>query len=269
MAKNLSKAYYLDYFKNIEFSYVLDADREVTKRNVSSIKSANEGLLRAADRRYCREALAVYDAEEALVTDTFSLCVQYPGLVTGVGITHEAKIEGEFKLGVHFDYTSGLPVVYGSSVKGVLRSVLEKEGYWEVLEGLPDALRAKLEKIPAGDLVDELFEGKAPGGDATAYRSIYERDVFFDAILEEANEKGRLLESDSITPHGRNPLKNPVPITFLRIAAGCRLKFRFRLASFSPSLLNVEEKRMLFKAVLATFGAGAKTNIGYGQFRPG
>ena len=37
--------------------------------------------------------------------DTFVLTVLYPGLITGVGINHEAKVKGEFK-----------PVYYGKTV---------------------------------------------------------------------------------------------------------------------------------------------------------
>jgi len=101
-------------------------------------------------------------------------------------------------------------------------------------------------------------------------KSIYDRDIFFDAVIAQAEKKGngRILCSDSITPHGGdnhdNPLKNPTPITFLKIASGCKLKFRFKLAGSEE---EKELKRKLFKEILTTVGVGAKTNVGYGQLK--
>ena len=183
--RNLHKAYYKDYFKNLNFGYLLNNGDEPK----TEIKRRNEGLM----------------------APNFELEVVYPGLVTGIGINHEAKIEGEFKLGVHFDWTYGMPVVYGSSVKGVLKSYFKE--FYAPKEGWPSA----------EDAIKDIFEGEG--------KSIYNRDIFFDAVIVEACKKGKgpILCSDSITPHGNNPLKNPVPITFLKIASGCKLEFRFKL----------------------------------------
>ena len=53
----------------------------------------------------------------------------YPGMVMGTGYTHEQKkgtseelSKEAFKIGFFFDYTSGMPIIPGSSVKGLLRS---------------------------------------------------------------------------------------------------------------------------------------------------
>lgn len=94
-------------------------------------------------------------------------------------------------------------------------------------------------------------------------RSAYHRDIFFDAIVADVNENGLFLASDSITPHGSNPLQNPIPITFVRIASGCNIRFRFRLVDTDS--MTVNDKQVLFKAILMTFGVGAKTNVGYGR----
>lgn len=268
--ENLSKKYYRKYFTGINFSYVLD-DNQHDSDNESKIDNVNREILRSANAQYCRSANALHCADEELVSHSFVLKIQYPGLVTGVGITHEAKIEGEFKLGVHFDYTTGLPVVYGSSVKGVVSSVMKQDKFWEVLEVKKDperirifeGLLPKLVKITKEDLIDEIFEGKNILKKGQ-YRSIYERDIFFDALVVKGNAKGLMLESDSITPHGKNPLKDPKPLAFVRIASGAEMKFRFRLVD--SSLLTAEEKLCLFESILLTFGIGAKTNVGYGQF---
>lgn len=58
------------------------------------------------------------------------LTTSYPGLITGIGVSHQTTLKWmdkndqipEFKLGITFDYTTGLPIIPGSSIKGVLRS---------------------------------------------------------------------------------------------------------------------------------------------------
>ena len=181
----------------------------------------------------------------------FSATVLYPGLVTGTGLVHDSKnIEGGYNLGMHFDYTWGMPVVYGSSVKGVLRQYFE-EFFLEDKGCRRDD--AKL-------LCKAIFEGEG--------RSIYERDIFFDAVIT-GEYDGRILDDDSITPHTEGPLKDPVPITMLKIAPGCKIEFRFRLHNsvINEKTYTVDFKKNLFKKILGTVGVGAKTNVGYGQLR--
>jgi len=210
---------------------------------------------------------------------SFQLQISYPGLVTGIGINHEAKIEGEFKLGVHLDWTHGMPVVYGSSVKGVLRSAF-KDGYVDasLIEkaNKKEGIRED-EKVPTwvGDeanhkaILEDIFEGNENGKP----KSIYKRDIFFDAVIVKADKKGRILASDSITPHGgenhNNPLLNPKPITFMKIASGCTMEFRFKLVDtiIDDKKFTAAQKKTLFEEILKTVGVGAKTNVGYGQLK--
>uniref|UniRef100_UPI0035A05199 type III-B CRISPR module RAMP protein Cmr6 n=1 Tax=Prevotella heparinolytica TaxID=28113 RepID=UPI0035A05199 len=101
------------------------------------------------------------------------------------------------------------------------------------------------------------------------YKSIYNRDIFFDAVIVRADKKGRILCSDSITPHGDNPLKNPTPLTFLKIAPGCTMEFRFKLVNseIDGQKFTAAQKKALFEEIIQTVGIGAKTNVGYGQFQ--
>jgi CRISPR-associated protein Cmr6 len=75
------------------------------------------------------------------------------------------------------------------------------------------------------------------------------------------------LEDDSITPHKDGPLRNPTPITMLKIAPGCEIEFRFRLVDsvVDGKVFKKEDKLKLFENILKTVGVGAKTNVGYGQ----
>ena len=262
--KNLSKAYYKDYFSDTAFRL---QEGEI-KADSTNIQDRNKQLLASANDDYLKAAQEIYLSTHLPVKTYFSLEVCYPGLVTGVGISHEAKVEGEFKLGLHLDYTTGLPVIYGSSVKGVLRSAFQEDDLLDILPILVPKLKNELESIQRKMQVKSLkawADAIFGDDDDRDSRSPYERDIFFDAIVVDTNSRNRFLAADSITPHGSNPLKNPVPLTFVRIASGCKIEFRFKLTESGP--LTVKEKETLFKAILIAFGIGAKTNVGYGRLK--
>lgn len=275
MSRNLHKYYYKDYFGEMpEEIFVSDNRHGKRKENKSldwtRIKSEeNASILKKRNTRLTEGGL-LYKIDKPVDTDdtfAFELEIIYPGLVTGIGINHEATIEGEFKLGVHFDWTYGMPVVYGSSVKGVLRAWFK-----EFYKGDRDLYDYEME-IFEGQVRDNEAENKKYGPSwkekvkdtknrLYSPKSIYDRDIFFDAVITAPDKKGRILCSDSITPHGDNPLKNPTPITFVKVAPGCKLEFRFKLVG------DIEERKLkfdLFKEILTTIGVGAKTNVGYGQ----
>ncbi len=280
MSRNLHKYYYKDYFgEKPEEIFISDNRQGRRKENKSldwtDIKSEeNASILKKRNTRLTEEGLLYKINKPVDTEDAFPLEIIYPGLVTGIGINHEATIEGEFKLGVHFDWTHGMPVVYGSSVKGVLKSAF-KDGYVDksFVNQANKNKKSETEKVPewVGDkankdiIIRGIFEGKDVKGKNL---SIYNRDVFFDAVIIEPDTQGRILCSDSITPHGDNPLKNPIPLTFLKIAPGCKLEFRFKLTDSDfggGKTLTAAQKKTLFEEILKTVGVGAKTNVGYGQ----
>lgn len=245
---NISSLFYKDYFRNINFNYLLE--REGKGKKEWLVEKNNQIL---------KSRLFVIPQIKPDGTNYITAKIQYPGLVTGIGINHEAGIEGEFKLGVHFDYTYGMPVIYGSSVKGVLRSAFKyKRRYVESL------LSEENINVDVKELEDAIFEGKIDNKSL----SVYDRDVFFDAVITIANSKSKILDSDSITPHGDNPLKNPIPLTFMKIASGVTMEFRFDLKASKLGGIEVTatQKIKLFKTILEDLGLGAKTNVGYGQF---
>jgi CRISPR-associated protein Cmr6 len=260
--RNLHQAYYKDYFKGLDFRYLVDERFDQPK---SEIKQRNDDLTSAN--------LLKVIVRPPIVNCFLPLQISYPGLITGIGINHEAKIEGEFKLGVHFDWTWGMPVVYGSSVKGVMRSAFIAKVEKGIIVEYDDCFLKKV--IPEYEwdqesirvLFDSIFEGKKSDGKNL---SIYERDIFFDAVIVEADPKGRILCSDSITPHGDSPLKNPTPLTFMKIAPGCKMEFRFKLHNSDlggGKIFTAAQKKTLFEEILKTVGVGAKTNVGYGQLK--
>lgn len=260
MGRNLHKYYYRDYFGE-KPEEITDPDDRQSRRKINAslnwmrLKSdkKNAPIIKKRNALLTGEGLHHVIEKPIETKNVFQLEIVYPGLVTGIGINHEAAIEGEFKLGVHFDWTYGMPVVYGSSVKGVLKSYFKE--FYSKEEGQPTV----------EDAIEDIFNG--------GKKSIYLRDIFYDAVIVKPDSQGRILCSDSITPHGDNPLKNPVPITFLKIAPGCKLEFRFKLVDTEiikegkTLKLTAEDKLSIFKEILTTVGIGAKTNVGYGQLK--
>jgi CRISPR type III-B/RAMP module RAMP protein Cmr6 len=275
---NLHKLFYKDYYKcEVE----IEEDRNGKKHKVSKKVSyhfltdesnskkiqghnnkilnhpdgVNKSLINATLEPIPNE-VCVWDDK----TNSFSLKTLYPGLITGVGIDHEAGVEGEFKLGIHFDYTYGMPVIYGSSVKGVLKTYFKDFAKDFDNSFIEDELK-EFEK--------DIFEGKNHDKNSSGNKKpIYCRDIFFDAIIAGENEKGKILDSDTLCPHNENPLKNPNPISFLKIASGVIIQFRFKLvdSKIGNKEIKVIDKLAIFENILTTVGIGAKTNVGYGQF---
>lgn len=259
--KNLHKLYYKDYYKDVGFEITSKNGKDIVK---ASKPTPNSELL-------CAKLEQI--AKVGVVTDKDTLPLQtlYPGLITGVGIDHEAGVEGEFKLGMHFDYTHGMPVIYGSSVKGVLKTYFVDfafKYYFDITnQNNKQSEKPCNPKFTRDELIQlsyDIFEGK--NRDKEGLKSIYDRDIFFDAVIIEAN-KGKILDSDTLCPHGDDPLKNPTPICFLKIASGVTIEFRFKLvdSKIGSQTMTKEEKLALFKEILTTVGIGAKTNVGYGQ----
>ncbi|ATR94400.1 type III-B CRISPR module RAMP protein Cmr6 [Porphyromonas gingivalis] len=251
---NFGYWYYREYFDTIK----LNSEGIVTNFSTFN-KGKNDKLIKGA-------TLPPYDKENDIKDVTgFELKTCYPGLLCGVGYHHEInkpadekgkkgkKVEEDkeddpevYNLGMYFDYTSGLPVIPGSSIKGMLRSAIEE---WDFL-----ADYELNNGVTREEIIEKVFVGKE--------YSIYDRDIFLDAIPIRVDNT--LFGEDYITHHP-NPLQNPNPVRFLRVEPGVTYQFRFILKDHGEKL-TVDFKTKLFKAIICTFGLGAKTNVGYGQF---
>lgn len=214
----------------------------------------------------------------------FTLTTTYPGLLLGSGYIHDTKAKGDFKIGFFFDHTSGQPIIPGSSVKGVCRSVFETD----VAEGenftgdqsvvavrfiFNELLEAKKNnpQFKQRDTINKIIAGLTPANLKILVEEIFGNDkakgmdIFFDAVLDmKLNGSKEFLANDFITPHFPHVLQNPIPIQFLKVKSGIAFEFRFRLCTSGE--WTDEIKRLFFKQVLSTLGIGAKTNVGYGQF---
>lgn len=303
---NLKYFYYRAYFEDKKLNLrqpVSKDDREQLDKNKESILKAQNHTLCGANERNLSLETGSKRATLGNVEPLY-LYVQNPGLLPGIGYPHEVGYAGELKLGMHFDHTTGLPCLPGSSVKGALRAWWPQYDYAETNPAQyqpnqdkrkPDKadLQAKkarfilkaLQKIGVtiADTTDAqafvhrlelaLFEGwKWDTDDGKPARTpLSKRAVFFDAFpikFSETRDGQRLLGRDALTPHGDDPLKNPTPLPFLKVVAGVQFAFPFRLFDLKIEGIDItkEQLRTLFAHLLEKAGAGAKTNVGYGRF---
>jgi CRISPR-associated protein Cmr6 len=155
--------------------------------------------------------------------------------VTGLGRSH--PVENGFA----WHPTLGTPYLPGSSLKGLVKA-------WAVEQGRKDEAERVL------------------GGHSTVGRVL-----LLDAIPVEPVR----LEADVMTPHyaGWTPEKppgdwrSPTPIPFLTAAAGTTLLVTL-LPTPAGTANELEHVQNWLRGALSAMGAGAKTAVGYGRFRP-
>jgi CRISPR-associated protein Cmr6 len=216
-------------------------DRSVFFRAVQGFSARQEYSLAFATRQKHLE----------LIGTVFTLTAA-KRLLFGVGYSHPLEI------GFTFDWTTGLPIIPGSSLKGVARNFAEE-----------NKQRCQVDDA----LIDKVF-GPENGEHAGQI-------IFFPAhpCLEAEQE---FLDLDVMTPHyapyyqkpQENPPAdwyNPVPLHFLTVRAG--IKYCFRLADrFNHGWKEVDSPilktaKQLLKSALIEQGVGAKTSVDYGYFR--
>lgn len=294
---------YEEYYEKYYEKYYKIHYEDIIKGNTPKIK---EGLFEDINKEIILDSNIekLLEVEHINLTniEEFKLKTNYPGLIIGAGYSHDIKQIEAFKLGLEFDYTTGFPVINGSSIKGVLRSMFYNENDEENLknskkEYIQGILNDKKKfncKIDLGkdfkkfkDITYAIFEGKKINhNNQEILMPIFERDIFFQAFINKyetlkamKNSKCKeVLGEDYITPHGgkKGKLKNPIPIKFLKVMPNVVWNFRFALndtvLNYSGSNGNIEfkltkkDKLELFKSIILDRGVGAKTNVGYSNF---
>ncbi len=201
--------------------------------------------------------------ESLNLSQSFTLTTTYPGLIIGSGYTHGISSDEDSKMGFYFDFTSGLPTLPGSSIKGVLRALFGYDAKADNKEQKHQFIREllKKEQLNVTKLAEEIFEGSREGKPL----SIYKRDKFYEARI--VITSGGILQEDYITPH-KEALKNPVPLKIIKVSGGTTFEFAFELhdSDIDGVSVSADEKLLLFFELLQYSGVGAKTNVGYGQF---
>lgn len=196
--------------------------------------------------------------------------VQAPGLLIGSGLAHGLpSSEEDVKTGLQFEYTSGLPVIPGSSVKGVIRSAFptivadaEKLNYIRsLIADIPEFSSLVLEDNDILELGNQMFN---------------HGDIFADALLvgygtrmKQQVHVRQVLAEDYITPHTGGPLAQPIPIKIVKVAPGVTFAFCFKFSEtkIGAKVVSASMKKALCAAILQDLGVGAKTNVGYGVLK--
>ncbi len=204
--------------------------------------------------------------------------VQAPGLLIGSGLAHGLPgSEEDVKTGLQFDYTSGLPVIPGSSVKGVIRSAFPM-----IKEDKEQSNEADAEKLNyIKSLIADIPEFSALGLED---KDIFELgnqmfnhgDIFADALLvgygtrmKQHGPVKQVLTEDYITPHTGGSLAQPIPIKIVKVAPGVTFAFCFKFneTKIGARVVSASMKKALCAAILQDLGVGAKTNVGYGVLK--
>lgn len=204
--------------------------------------------------------------------------VQAPGLLIGSGLAHGLPgSEEDVKTGLQFDYTSGLPVIPGSSVKGVIRSAFPT-----IKEDKEQSNEADAEKLNyIKSLIADIPEFSALGLEDKDILELGNQmfnhgDIFADALLvgygtrmKQHGPVKQVLTEDYITPHTGGPLAQPIPIKIVKVAPGVTFAFcfKFNATKIGDKEVTAEMKESLCTAILQDLGIGAKTNVGYGVLK--
>ena len=204
--------------------------------------------------------------------------VQAPGLLIGSGLAHGLPgSEEDVKTGLQFDYTSGLPVIPGSSVKGVIRSAFPT-----IKEDKEQSNEADAEKLNyIKSLIADIPEFSALGLEDKDILELGNQmfnhgDIFADALLvgygtrtKQQSPVNQVLAEDYITPHTGGPLAQPIPIKIVKVAPGVTFAFCFKFneTKIGAKVVSASMKKALCAAILQDLGVGAKTNVGYGVLK--
>lgn len=259
---NLGLLFTRRYFEKIKVEMVDDPKGKVAEKYY---REHNDNIIAQSKASIGRNG--VPSLPNNVANSQFELTTCYPGLITGIGISHSSGQKNEAKLGLSFDHTTGLPFIPGSSVKGLLRSTFPAPRKDNERERC-DFIREKIEKELSDDEIKRLCIEIFGSDNKDKDNHIQGSDFFFDAFPVSA--KNGLLDLDYITPHTGGEFSEPTPIQFMRIKPEVKFRFSFKLTSTKLSetvTVEPKDKEKLFKAILTTVGIGAKTNVGYGQLK--
>lgn len=251
--------FYKHYYRDNNLNTLINKEGKIKTGDI--LEKKNQEII---NFRFKKDMKRLIDYKDNLYKHTFKLKTTYPGLLIGTGLMHNIGVDEEFKIGLQFDYTTGLPIIPGSSVKGLLRSAFpdEKDRYFDEKREYIESLLSEIKNIQIDieSLRDEIFEGT----DNDKRLPLNKRDIFFDAVIIKGDKEGKIFGEDYITPHDK-PLKDPDVLKFLKILPGVTFEFRFDLKDSKNNLLKADKKLELFKRIILDLGIGAKTNVGYGN----
>jgi CRISPR-associated protein Cmr6 len=281
---NASKCYFVDDTDYGWQLYTATIQELLTGKRNDILAVQNISI---ADKKY-------YDYfSNELVNTTIDFTIKYPGLVVGAGYEHPAMKDSDFQMGFSFDHTTGMPVIPGSTVKGVLKSVFPGKRDDDDDETHDNSNLDKINDnkvIYISDIIKKNY--KALNVNYEQLKELIKKNweeiffkrkqIFFDAFIVKpimenmviGNKtipiKNTIFADDYLCPHHDNPFKEPTPLRFLKIAPDVTIRFQFKLLDYSenPAFeIKTEHIKQVFKQILIDFGIGAKRNYGYGNLK--
>lgn len=179
----------------------------------------------------------------------------------GCGMGNDHPLENGFTM----DYTTGLPYIPSSSIKGLLRSTAEfmaeneSEFNKENIKELFGHESNDKTEHQMGDIVFfDSYPLNIPEIDIDIINVHHPKYYHYMGLKDREKEK-------EVFP---TETETPVPVFFLTIAKGTQ--FNFRLFSRSGKKENLDLVETLLDDALKYLGVGAKTAVGYGRFvKPG
>lgn len=285
-APNLGYLYYKRLYKDLEENnqpcYPVKPENDTPVLKYKKYDDEKKSPFTALFKEFYNYRLAnfkIFKSHKFANVSEFDLYTIYPGLLLGSGYMHDSHTIGDTKLGFYFDHTTGLPVIPGSSVKGVIRSFFEpdfdkmkKKNYsgelsleaWRFLinefkeKNITHSLTQQVEKNYISNMVKTIFGNENKPGSV----------VFLDAHIDfEKSTSKTIMANDYITPHYPYLLKSPKPLMFVKILPNINFKFQFIIPHhIDETAIKKEDIKNIFLIIISTLGIGAKTNVGYGQF---
>lgn len=258
-----------NYIYNVQYSEEAAAIAYAERNNAAEAKGMSEKNQTYLSNINAAIAGAVIQQgnqkDEGLDLTYVRMKSSYPGVLIGTGSAHETGAKNEMLLGFTLDYVTGIPYLPGSSLKGLLRSAFK---FWDSKESETEYIQETLSAITGKDVSKKNVEDLETALFADPDNEIVFLDSFIQGMTADAGENAAYMGIDYITPHKGDPLKNPIPLPFLRINPNVVFDFRFHLQDVKikdGSVYPAETIQKLFTEILKDFGIGAKTHVGYGM----
>ena len=280
---NLYHQYYRGYYDKSLVSKKEEGGRghdkaSVTRANKLFCTPLPEGLQANFDR--------LHSSLHACATHVITGTVSGSGFLAGTGYPHESYLPSksdinDAQMGLSLHYSSGVPWLPGTSLKGILRSAM-----WPGSAGGKQLSKVELEAARMHRLIcdvvaehgDEaqpnpiatrdwnryLFTGFHPNGDKRLSPTL---QVAFLGAAVGFRENEPLFQLLHLAPQA-GPTKKPIPIPYFSVAPGAEMSVYLQIPAIPGSnehAQHIEQTTQVMAYHLAERGLGAKTRYGYGR----
>jgi len=303
--KNTSFLLYNDYYQDFKHWLQLNLKEKSVKENIEKHFNKKNALIieNGFDSQISDTVLENYEKEGG----HFELLVSGAGLLIGAGYNHEVGAAGELKMGYSFDYTTGLPYIPGSSIKGVIRNAFPKIKYdknakvysynidandkkfhlnFAIEHAKACSIEQLLDELESKNFLTKVFDLgmyiKEPN-----LEKLYEIGLeLFEGynFVSGAEDKLPMVKRDvffdafpvhasrggnlfGLDAVAKHTKITKNPIPLLFLTVMPEVTFRFYFDFKLGKHINRIQKLNLVQKLILIHGIGAKTNVGYGYFK--